>query len=305
MKRLLASGYFLVILSAIGFSIKSVLVKIAYGYGTDATTLVVLRVFIAMPLFLIVFFFVEGKNAFQVSIKELLIFLIMGLIGIGCPMLFSFYSIKFIDVSLSTLVIFTYPAMTLVMLIIFFRERFTVSKMISIIATFLGLILVVRIDNINFMAVNGKGIILGLLAAFCFSIYNILGEKVLKNLSPVKVITYCMSFLFGFLAFFFSSKLYPNTHEIWVISLLLGIFSTFLPFIFYIYGIKKIGAGKTVIISSLGPVFTVIWAYIILGERLTHTQIFGMAIIIFGVVNVKYNNLFLRLNRVQIFADKP
>lgn len=284
MKKLVLSGYFLVILSAVGFSFKSVLVKIAYGYGVDPMTLMLMRMFIALPFFLVTLFLMERRNAFQIRFKDLSLFAFMGIIGIGCAMLFSLYSIEFIDASLATLVAYTYPAMTMLMLLIFMGEKATLTKTASLVVTFLGLSLAVRIDQGDFLFVNGKGIIFGLIASFCFAIYNALSEKAMKGVSPVKLITYCMVFLVSFFGFFFGKRPYPDIAEVWMIASLLGICSGFLPFLLYIYGVQRIGAGKAVIVSSLAPVFTLFWTYTFLGERLDIVQIIGMGMIIFGVM---------------------
>lgn len=283
MKRLAVSGYFLIVLSALGFSFKAILVKTAYGYGVDPITLMLMRVFISLPFFITTLFLVEGKSALKVTVRNLLLFAFMGIVGIGCAMLFSFYSIEVIDASLATLVVFTYPAMTMVILLFFLKERATTSKIVSLIVTFFGLTLVIRIDRIDFLAVNEKGIIFGLIAAFCFALYNTLNERALKDVSPIRLTSYCMVFLVGFFAFFFGNRPYPDSLEVWGIAALLGIFAGFMPFLSFSYGVKKIGAGRAVIISSLGPVFTVLWAYFFLGERLDIVQISGMAMIVVGV----------------------
>ena len=62
------------------------------------------------------------------------------------------------------------------------------------------------------------------------------------------------------------------------------------PFLFYNYGVKRIGAGKSVIVSSLGPVFTVMLAFILLNERLDMMQIAGMSMIVLGVMALKLKN---------------
>jgi drug/metabolite transporter (DMT)-like permease len=229
----------------------------------------------------------EGRNAFQIRVKDLSLFAFMGIIGIGCAMLFSLYSIELIDASLATLVAYAYPAMTMLMLLIFMGEKATLAKTASLLVTFLGLSLVVRIDQGGFLLVNGRGIIFGLVASFCFAIYNTLSEKAMKGVSPVKLITYCMVFLVSFFGFFFGSRPYPDIFEVWMIASLLGICTGFLPFLLYIYGVQRIGAGKAVIVSSLAPVFTLLWTYTFLGEHLDIVQLFGMGLIIFGVIILK------------------
>ncbi len=123
-----------------------------------------------------------------------------------------------------------------------------------------------------------------------FASYNVLSERVLKNISPVKVVTYCMIFLVGFFGVFFRNRTYPRTPEVWLVASVPGIFSGYFPFLFYNYGVKRIGAGKSVIVSSLGPVFTVMLAFILLNERLDMMQIAGMSMIVLGVMALKLKN---------------
>jgi drug/metabolite transporter (DMT)-like permease len=274
MKRLAESGYFLVAFAAIGFSFKAILVKFAYGYGVFLATL----------------FFLEGIEAFRVKVRDLLLFAFMGIIGIGFAMLFSFYSIELIDASLSTLVVFSYPAMTVLLLMIFLKEKLAPLKMFSLVATFMGLIFVLRVDRADFLVLNKRGIICALMAALSFAIYNALSERAMKEVTPIRLISYCVIFLVGFFGFFYGNRPYPDLPEVWAIAAILGIFTGFLPFLCFMYGIKRIGAGKAVIISSLGPALTVIWAAIFLDERLDMIQIVGMALIVTGVMILKLRN---------------
>ncbi|MCP3678714.1 MAG: DMT family transporter [Deltaproteobacteria bacterium] len=287
MKRLATSGYFLVMMAALGFSFKSILVKAAYGYGVEPMTLMLMRIFIALPLYIVTLLIVEGRSAFTVSARELLLFAFMGITGIGCAMLFSFYSLELIDASLATLVVYTYPAMTVVLLIIFFGERATAAKFVSLSVTFLGLIMVVRVDRVDYLNLNGKGILFGLVAAFAFALYNAMSERAVKSVSPVRLISYCMFFFVAFFGILFGNRAYPDAPEVWGLAAILGLFTGFIPFLCLLYGIKRIGAGKAVIIGSLGPLFTVLWAFLLLGERLDTIQIGGMVVAITGVMALR------------------
>ena len=99
-----------------------------------------------------------------------------------------------------------------------------------------------------------------------------------------------MIFLVGFFGTFFGNRTYPMGPEEWFIASVLGIFCGYLPFLLYNYGVKRIGAGNSVIVSSLGPVFTVLLAFIFLNERLDLVQIAGMTMIVFGVMALKFHN---------------
>ncbi|MFQ5330150.1 MAG: DMT family transporter [Thermodesulfobacteriota bacterium] len=287
MKRLAKSGYFLVMVAALGFSFKSILVKAAYGYGVEPMTLMLMRIFIAFPPYIITLLLIEGRGAFAVSVRELCLYAFMGIGGIGCAMLFSFYSLELIDASLATLVVFTYPAMTVLLLLLFSGERATTTKIVSLVVTFMGLIMVVRVDRVDFLDINGKGILLGLVSAFAFALYNAISARAVKSVSPVRLISYCMFFFVAFFGLLFGNRPYPDAPEVWGLAALLGLFTGYIPFLCFLYGIRRIGAGRAVIVGSLGPLFTVIWAFLLLGERLDTIQMGGMVVAIVGVMALR------------------
>ncbi|MDH5716925.1 MAG: DMT family transporter [Spirochaetia bacterium] len=291
MKKLLSSGYFLISIAAIGISFKSILVKTAYTYSVDPITLAVMRVVISLPFFIIALFIIEGKAAFTFQKKEIINFSLMGTFGLALPIIFSFYSLKYIDASVSSLLVYTYPAITVLMMTFFEKEKLTSSKIISIILTFCGLLFVIKIHESNLTGIDKRGIWFAFLAAFFYAVYNVLAEKNVKKVSPIKVITYCMIFVSILFVIFFGYRTYPSNWQVWLIAFLLGFICGFIPFVAYLYGVKIIGASKSTIVSSLGPAFTVTWAYIFLNERLDIFQILGMVLIITGILAIKLKKL--------------
>ena len=63
----------------------------------------------------------------------------------------------------------------------------------------------------------------------------------------------------------------------------MAIFSTVLPSFFMNAGIQRIGAGSASIISSAGPIGTLILAFFLLGEVLSITQLAGTLLVMVGV----------------------
>lgn len=287
MKRLAASGYFLIIMSAFGFSFKGILAKLAYSYGVDAMTLMLMRMTIALPFFLLALVVIDGKDALKVSAKELALYAFMGIAGIGLAMLFSLYALELIDATIATIVVFTYPAMTVVLLALFNGQRLTERRFLPIAVTFAGLLLVVGMDKAVLASLNLKGVAFGLLSAFCYAVYNALSERALKDRSAIRLITYCIVFQVAFFGGLFGWREYPRTADVWAIAALQGILSGFMPFVFFTYGVKKIGVGRAVVIGSLGPVFTAVWAYFFLNERLMALQVLGMFMVVSGIVLLK------------------
>ena len=256
----------------------------------DAITLMLMRLYVAIPLFAGAMILIEGKSAFKVKAGDMLIFALMGIGGMGLAMFFSFLSLELIDASVNMVLTFTYPAMTVMIMAAFAGERVTASRMFSLAATFAGLALVVRLHETGSAALSGasgKGALFALISAFCYALYNTIGQKIMIRISPLRVSGYCTILLVAFYGSLFGMRPYPDDINTWGLAAVLGIFCGFLPFLALLYGIRSIGASRAAIISSSSPVFTATWAYLFLGEKLDAVQLAGVGMVIVGVMALK------------------
>jgi drug/metabolite transporter (DMT)-like permease len=76
---------------------------------------------------------------------------------------------------------------------------------------------------------------------------------------------------------------YIGWERVYYLALIMAIFSTVLPAFFMNAGIRRIGAGPASIISTTGPIATLVLAYMILGEAITPVQIVGTFFVLAGV----------------------
>ena len=66
----------------------------------------------------------------------------------------------------------------------------------------------------------------------------------------------------------------------------LSIIATVLPSFMLSYGMKTIGSNNVAVITSIGPVSTILQAYLFLGENIHLTQIIGTILVIIGVLRI-------------------
>ena len=78
--------------------------------------------------------------------------------------------------------------------------------------------------------------------------------------------------------------------RVFELSIGIAIFSTVLPVFMLSYAIRRVGAGHASLIGAIGPVSTIYLAYLILGEHLSLTQIFGSSLILAGVLIISANS---------------
>jgi drug/metabolite transporter (DMT)-like permease len=81
-------------------------------------------------------------------------------------------------------------------------------------------------------------------------------------------------------------KLFSFSKEVYMLSAAMAIFSTVVPAMLLSEGIRMIGSGRASIIGSVGPVSTIILAYIFLGEDISLYQLLGTVLVLAGVLTV-------------------
>jgi drug/metabolite transporter (DMT)-like permease len=298
------SGYVLMALAALGFSFKSILVKLIYeNYENDAITIVLMRIYLGTPLFVLALLLMEGFQSLRTNLRELATFALMGIVGLGGATYFSFLAIASLGASVGTLVVFSYPAMTILMLAVLDR-RVVPTQLVALGLAGAGLVLVVLPGGT--LAVDLTGILAGLVSAFCFAAYNVMIDRGDRSTSPVRQAAFSMTLLTIFATLAFGHREYPAALEAWTLTGTLAIFAGFVPFLFFLYGIRKIGAGPGTIANLMGPAFNLVWAYLIFGELLNLWQLGGVALIFGGVATLKARLpgalLRLLLRRIKISA---
>lgn len=72
--------------------------------------------------------------------------------------------------------------------------------------------------------------------------------------------------------------------NVYLYGLALGVLTTVIPAYFTTEGIRMIGSGKAAIVGSVGPMSTILLAWIFLGEPITSFGIAGTILVLTGVL---------------------
>jgi drug/metabolite transporter (DMT)-like permease len=76
----------------------------------------------------------------------------------------------------------------------------------------------------------------------------------------------------------------PAGNLFWVYGFLLAVIATVIPAFLLAYAMKRIGSNNVAIISSVGPVSTIVQAHFVLGEPVFFEQVAGTLLVIAGVL---------------------
>ncbi len=200
-----------------------------------------------------------------------------------------FIALQYIDASLTSLLCFTFPVFTPFLGRLLFGQRLQWYQVVAAGIGFAGCALL--IGNYRFQGVSGEalGIGLGLLSGVLYSMYTLIGQKVIVRIEPLIATTYNVSFiaLFFMILRFHWIWQQPQSWIVYGVAALIGIVSTIFANVFYFEAIRTVGAVKAGIFSSAEPFFTAVLAISFLGESLGPWQWCGALLIGSGMIAIQ------------------
>ena len=288
-KQLLIGSSF-VLIAALGFSAKAVIIKLAYGYSSqvDAITLMALRMLIALPVFLWVAFWHRNSSQNQaLTLKDSLGIMMLGGLGYYLASYLDFTGLQFISAGLERVILFLYPTFVVLFSALIIKRPVTIREVIALLLSYAGMIWVFQ-ENMQPGSKDViKGSILVLFSAISFALFMIGSGIMIKRIGSTRFTAFSMTVAcFVTLLHFIIThdlKLLNLPKQVYGLTLLMAIFSTVLPAFLMNAGIRRIGSGTASIISSAGPIGTLLLAYIFLDEPLTLPQIIGTFLVLTGV----------------------
>jgi drug/metabolite transporter (DMT)-like permease len=291
-QKLSLAGFLIAFTGSILFSTKAIIVKLAFaGAHTDAVTLLTLRMIFSLPFYLLAAFFVSNKRGnVTMNRKQWLAVIAIGLTGYYVSSLCDFIGLQYISAGLERLILFLYPTFAVLINAWIFKHKMSKAQQLALVLTYAGIGIAyfgeLKLDNNNPNFLFGSFMVF--LCAVTFSIYLVGSGKIIPHVGSTKFTAYAMlsatAGVFIHYSFSSSDQSLVGGNGLWFYGILLAIVATVIPSFMIANGMKRIGSNNVAIISSIGPVSTILQAHFILGEPLLTEQIIGTLLVIIGVV---------------------
>jgi drug/metabolite transporter (DMT)-like permease len=291
-RTLTLAGLIITFLGAILFSTKAIMVKLAFAATTvDAVTLLTLRMAFSVPFYLVAVFLVSrNKTSARMSGRQWLLTFIIGIFGYYLSSLFDFIGLQYISAGLERLILFLYPTFAVLINVLFFKQHIVRNQWLALLLTYLG-IAIAFLGEVQLEAGNPQfwwGSFFIFLCSVTYAIYISLSGKIIPQIGSNRFTAYAMlSATFGVFVHYLSSNgsLAPLLRPaVLPYGIMLAIFATVIPSFLIAHGMKRIGSNNVAIISSIGPVSTILQAHFILGEAIFTAQLIGTSLVIVGIL---------------------
>lgn len=276
-----------VVVSAACFATLAVLATLAYRRGVLPLPLLVWR-FALVSLIMGAYLALRSPSALRVRRHEIARFGALSLTGYGAASLCFFFALRHAPASVVAVLLYTYPALVGLAGWLFGKERLGGWRIVALVATFAGCVLVLDPFS-GGGAVEPMGVLLGLGAAVGYASFNLLSNRWIEGTSRLVLMTYTFgisALALAAVSLAAGSDLSPAawTAEVWLLVALIVLVPTFAAVVLYLGGIRGLGASQAAIVSTFEPVFTILLAAAVLGERLLPIQWLGSGLVMAGVV---------------------
>jgi drug/metabolite transporter (DMT)-like permease len=286
-------GVTLAVVAAFGFSFKAILIKLAYAVPlaapVAAVTLLSLRMTLSLPVFIWVAV-QSSRAAPPLSRHEWGMLLLLGLLGYYGASLFDFLGLQYISAGLERLILFTYPTLTILIGVLFMGKALHRHQVISLLLSYAGIALAFTHD-LQFAGAAGTvmlGAVLVFGSSLTYSLYLSGSAPMIARLGAMRFTALVMivSAVAAQAHFFATLPLsaYLLPLRIYAYVLAIVAFSTVLPMFMQSAAIARIGAARSVLIGTLGPVLTIFFSWWILDEPMSLAQIAGTGLVLAGVL---------------------
>jgi drug/metabolite transporter (DMT)-like permease len=285
-------GVALALVGAAGFASKGVITKFLYADGWSADAVLTTRSLLALPVIAAWALWAVGPRALLRPPPRA----VLGAAAAGCVCyyvgaLLDFRALAVIDASLERVLLFSYPSMVVVLYAILYRERPDGRVLGALAITYAGILMVVTGLDTAVLRGNQTGAGLVLACAVTSAVYYLASDRwtpsvgsLAFTLYALAAATLCLALHRGFAST--ATAMTFGARDLWLLAGLV-LLATVMPMLAMAEGVRRLGAPRAAVVSSVGPPTTILLGAWLLGEHLRPAQWVGVGLIVTGILTLE------------------
>lgn len=277
----------LILIAGVLWGSMGLFVRTLNASGLASMEIVGLRAIVtAVALFLYLLAF--DRKLFKIRWKDIWCFLGTGICSIVFFNYCYFKAITMTSLSVAAILLYIAPAIVMLLSYFLFGEKLTKRKLLSLVMTFAGCVLVTGILTES-GSISAGGILVGLGAGLGYALYSIFGRYALAKGYASLTITF-YTFLIAAIASCFLTdmgkvvRVATDSAGNFFFCLAFGVLCTVVPYLTYTLGLQYVENGKASIIASVEPVTATLLGALLFHEKLTVTGVLGVVLVLAALV---------------------
>ena len=269
---------FSTVLAGVLWGIISIFLKNLVNAGFTSMQVLAMRSVLS-AFFMFIFLLFKNKKLLKIELRDLWMFVGTGVISLTFFSVCYFHTIIESGASVAVILLYTSPIFVLLLSALIFKEKITKFKIIALVLTFAGCILVSGAGGENHLSL--RGFLIGLCAGLGYALYSIFSRFALKKYDSLTVTFY--TFLFSSLStvpLSNAAAMIPLLNSTSVLLLCgIALVCTVLPYIFYTYGLTGLENSKAAIFVTVEPLVGTLVGILLWHEEITLFKACGILFI--------------------------
>jgi len=242
-----------------------------------------------LAMFCLGLFLKLRKISTSLNDKKDLKLIILGGVLMAVHWVTYFYSLSLANVAIAILTLHTFPAMTAILEPLILKTKFHLYHLVLAVLVIIGIYIIVPEINLS----NGvfMASVFGIASALAYALRNIYTKKVMKNYNGSVMMYYQLIIMTALLSPYlaFQSSALLLSHD-WPFVLGLAIFTTCLGHTLLVVNLKKYSAITVSLLSSIIPVYAILWPYLFLNEIPKMNTLIGGSFILMSFLVEAYSS---------------
>ena len=284
------SGLLLAAAGAIAFSGKAIIVKLSYRYGVDAVTVIMYRMLLALPFFLLLGWWSERQTFARgnpLSRRDVMGIVALGFVGYYLSSYLDFLGLQYITASLERLILYLNPTLVVLLGWLLFKKQIQPIRMLAMGVSYSGVLLVFAHE----LSFAGSDVALGsslvFASALTYAVYLIYSGQLVQRVGAMRLVGWatsvaCVCCIAQFVVLRPLSTAVVPVDVLWL-GVLNAVACTVAPVLMVMMAIERIGAALTAQTGMIGPMSTIALGVWLLGEPMNMWIGVGTLLVVSGV----------------------
>ncbi|AEP85168.1 DMT family transporter [Bacillus spizizenii] len=299
-----AAGTVFLLIGTACFASKSIWIKWGYEMGAEPDAVLLYRQLFAVPLFWLIFWLYRPPMPDGMKKGDRWRACVAGVFCFFLSPLLDFIGLNHVSAMVERILLMSYPLFVFGFTACRDRKMGSIQDLFAVLAVMFGLFLALGGWNAELFQTNRIGAVFILLSSAVYAGFLVLSGHLVHQIGGIRLNAYGMTAAGAAMMLYTGIKAAVGMNtpmaayslDVYGLFVLIAVVSTVIPFVLMLEGIKRIGALRAAAISMAGPVLTIFFGALFLGERLQLIQAIGCAAVFIVITGMEYRKLKLGKN---------
>lgn len=297
--RKASAGTVFLLIGTVCFASKSIWIKCAYEMGAEPDAVLLYRQLFAVPLFWLIFLLYRPPIPDGMKKGDVWRACVAGVFCFFLSPLFDFIGLNHVSAMVERILLMSYPVFMIGFNACRDRKMVSNQDLFAVLMVMIGFFFALGGWNAELFQAHMVGSLFILLSSAVYAGYLVLSGRLVHQIGGIRLNAYGMTAAGAAMMLYTGIKaaIGMNTQmtayplAVYGLFVFIAVVSTVIPFVLMLEGIKRIGALRAATISMAGPVLSIFFGALFLGERLQLTQTIGCAAVFIVITGMEYRKL--------------